>query len=88
MKIEFFSHSLYFIFVNKKNIDNDIKCAVDIAANDIKVHKKFDSSMKYHQMLFEEFCNKYGESITNSSQIIWEGKNMIITEKVQDIVHY
>lgn len=37
--------------------------------------------MKYHQMFLEEFCNKYEESITNSPQIIWEGKNMIITKK-------
>ena len=50
-------------------INNDIECAVDFATNDIKVQK-----------FLEEFCNKYGESITNSPQIVCDGKNMIITE--------
>ena len=61
-------------------INNDIECAVDFATNDIKVHKKFDSTMKYHQKFLEEFCNKYGDSITNSLQIVCDDKNMIITE--------
>ena len=61
-------------------INNGIECSVDFATNDIKVHKKFDSAMKYHQKFLEEFCNKYGESITNSPQIVCDGKNMIMTE--------
>lgn len=61
-------------------INNGIECAVDFATNDIKVHKKFDSAMKYHQKFLEEFFNKYGESITNSPQIVCDGKNMIMTE--------
>ena len=61
-------------------INNDIECAADFATNDIKVHKKFDSTMKYHQKFLEEFCNKYGDSITNSLQIVCDCKNMIITE--------
>ena len=56
-------------------INNGIECAVDFATNDIKVHKKFDSAMKYHQNFLEE-------SITNSPKIICEGKNMIVTEFV------
>ena len=78
-----------YITICKKFYDNngiEYSCAVDI--DDIKVHKKFDSAMKYHQKFLEEFCNKYGESITNSPQIVCDGKNMIITEKAQDIVHY
>ena len=72
---------VYILFLsNKKNIDNDIECAVDFATNDIKVHKKFDSTMKYHQKFLEEFCNKYVDSITNSLQIVCDDKNMIITE--------
>lgn len=63
-------------------INNGIERAVDIVANDIKIHKKFDSAMKYHQNFLEEFCNKYGESITNSPKIVCEGKNMIVTEFV------
>ena len=62
-------------------INNGIECAVDIVANDIKVHKKFDSAMKYHQKFLEEFSIKYGESIANSPKIVCEGKNMIVTEK-------
>ena len=61
-------------------INNGIECAVDFATNDIKVHKKFDSAMKYHQKFLDEFFNKYGESITNSPKIVCEGKNMIMTE--------
>ena len=34
-------------------INNGIECAVDIVANDIKIHKKFDSAMKYHQKFLE-----------------------------------
>ena len=63
-------------------INNGIECAVEIDANGIKVHKKFDSAMKYHQKFLEEFCNKYGEFITNSPQIVCVGKNMIVTEFV------
>ena len=55
-------------------------CAVDV--NNIKVHKKFDSAMEYHQKFFEEFRSIYGKFIINSPQIIWEGKNMITTEFV------
>ena len=62
-------------------INNGIECAVDFATNDIKVHKKFDSTMKYHQKFLEEFSIKYGESIANSPKIVCEGKNMIVTEK-------
>lgn len=62
------------------NNGTEYACAVDM--NNIKVHKKFDSAMKYHQKFFEEFRNKYGEFITNSPRIIWEGKNMITTEFV------
>lgn len=61
-------------------INNGIECEVDIDANGIKVHKKFDSAMKYHQKFLEEFCNKYGKSITNSPKIVCVGKNMIVTE--------
>ena len=63
-------------------INNGIECAVEIDANGIKVHKKFDSAMKYHQKFLEEFCNKYGEFITNSPKIVCVGKNMIVTEFV------
>ena len=63
-------------------INNGIECEVDIDANGIKVHKKFDSAMKYHQKFLEEYCNKYGELITNSPKIVCVGKNIIVTEFV------
>ena len=64
-------------FINKST---EYACAVSM--NDIKVHKKFNSAMEYHQKFFEEFNSKHGESIVNSPQIICEGKNMITTEFV------
>ena len=68
-----------YITIRKEFFDNngtEYACAVDM--NNIKVHKKFDSAMEYHQKFFEEFRSNYGEFITNSPQIIWEGKNMIM----------
>ena len=70
-----------YITIRKDFFDKDCTeyaCAVDV--NNIKVHKKFDSAMEYHQKFFEEFRSNYGKFITNSPQIIWEGKNMIMTE--------
>ena len=61
-------------------INNDIECAVDFATNDIKVHKKFDSTKKYHHDFLDEFRDKYGKYITNSPHIICEGKDTIMTE--------
>ena len=62
-------------------INNGIECEVDIDANGIKVHKKFDSAMKYHQKFLEEYSRKYRELITNSPKIVCVGKNIIVTEK-------
>ncbi len=70
-----------YITIRKEFFDNngiEYACAVDM--NNIKVHKKFDSAMEYHQKFFEDFKKNYGAFITNSPQIICEGKNMIMSE--------
>ena len=70
-----------YITIRKEFFDNngtEYACAVDM--NNIKVHKKFDSAMKYHQKFFDEFRSNYEKFITNSPQIICEGNNMIMTE--------
>lgn len=70
-----------YITIHKEFFNNngiEYACAVDV--NNIKVHKKFDSAMEYHQNFLDEFRDKYGKYITNSPHIICEGKNMITTE--------